>query len=61
MYELGKYVTEQLIIKYTSNDDIEAPQDFKQDDQIHLNAEPSEWCFLFMLLWAAFDEAFEYL
>ncbi|WP_079640353.1 transcriptional activator RinB, partial [Mycobacteroides abscessus] len=39
MYELGKYVTEQLLIKYTSNDDIEAPQDFTKDDHIHLNAE----------------------
>lgn len=42
MYELGKYVTEQLLIKYTSNDDIEAPQDFTQDDHIHLNAEVSD-------------------
>lgn len=41
-YELGKYVTEQLLIKYTSNDDIEAPQDFTQDDHIHLNAEVSD-------------------
>ena len=42
MYELGKYVTEQLLIKYTSNDDIEVPQDFTQDDHIHLNAEVSD-------------------
>ena len=42
MYELGKYVTEQLLIKYTSNDDIKAPQDFTQDDHIHLNAEVSD-------------------
>lgn len=42
MYELGKWVTEQLLIKYTSNDDIEAPQDFTQDDHIHLNAEVSD-------------------
>ena len=41
MYELGKYVTEQLLIKYTSNYDIEVPQDFTQDDHIHLNAEVS--------------------
>lgn len=41
-YELSKWVTEQLLIKYTSNDDIDAPQDFTQDDHIHLNAEVSE-------------------
>lgn len=42
MYELGKWVTEQLLIKYTSNDDIDAPQDFTQYDHIHLNAEVSD-------------------
>ena len=42
MYELGKYVMEQLLIKYTANDDIEAPQDFTKDDHIHLNAEVSD-------------------
>ncbi|MGX0472701.1 transcriptional activator RinB [Staphylococcus hominis] len=31
MYELGKYVTEQLLIKYTSNDEIDAPKDFASD------------------------------
>lgn len=41
-YELGKYVTEQLLIKYTSNDNIDAPQDFNQYDHIHLNAEVSD-------------------
>ncbi|KTW08610.1 MULTISPECIES: transcriptional activator RinB [Staphylococcus] len=43
MYELGKYVTEQLLIKYTANDDIDTPpQDFNQFDHIHLNAEVSD-------------------
>ena len=38
MYELGKYVTEQLLIKYTSNDEIDAPKDFASDgDQADLN------------------------
>lgn len=38
-YELGKYVTEQLLIKYTSNDEVEAPKDFNKYDHIHLNKE----------------------
>ncbi|MEX2956175.1 transcriptional regulator [Staphylococcus pasteuri] len=42
MYELGKYVTEQLIIWWQSDDELDAPQDFTQDDHIHLNAEVSE-------------------
>ncbi|HDH1139423.1 TPA: transcriptional regulator [Staphylococcus aureus] len=28
MYELGKYVTEQVYIMMTANDDIEAPSDY---------------------------------
>ncbi|WP_103205205.1 transcriptional activator RinB, partial [Staphylococcus aureus] len=28
MYELGKYVTEQVYIMMTANDDVEAPSDF---------------------------------
>ncbi|WP_049423808.1 transcriptional activator RinB [Staphylococcus warneri] len=42
MYELGKYVMEQLLIRLTANDEIEVPQDFTQDDHIHLNAEVSD-------------------
>ncbi|SUK41292.1 transcriptional activator RinB [Staphylococcus aureus] len=28
MYELGKYVTEQVCIMMTANDDVEAPSDY---------------------------------
>ncbi|MBT2860982.1 transcriptional regulator [Staphylococcus coagulans] len=45
LYELGKYLTEQLIIILTANDSVEAPNDFYIDDHIHLNnfkAEVSE-------------------
>lgn len=42
MYELGKYLTNELIVKLQSEDDIDIPKDFTQDDHIHLNAEVSE-------------------
>ena len=42
MYELSKYLTNELIVKLQSVDDVEVPQDFTQDDHIHLNAEVSE-------------------
>lgn len=44
MYELSKYLTNELIVKLQSEDDVEVPQDFNQLDHIHLNAEVSEWC-----------------
>ncbi|WP_154836102.1 transcriptional activator RinB [Staphylococcus pasteuri] len=37
MYELGKFVTEQLIIWWQSDDDLEAPLDFTDADHVHLN------------------------
>ncbi|NIZ37939.1 transcriptional activator RinB [Staphylococcus aureus] len=30
MYELGKYVTEQVFIMMTANDDVEAPSDYEK-------------------------------
>ncbi|EWN36480.1 transcriptional activator RinB [Staphylococcus aureus M1115] len=44
MYELGKYVTEQVYIMMTANDDVEVPSDFaKFSDQSDLmRAEVSE-------------------
>lgn len=42
LYELSKYLTNELIVKLQSEDDVEVPQDFIQDDHIHLNAEVSE-------------------
>ncbi|PTI93414.1 transcriptional activator RinB [Staphylococcus simulans] len=45
LYEAAKYITEQLIIYHTQNDDVEAPADFDIHDHIHLNnlkAEVSE-------------------
>ncbi|HDF6844739.1 TPA: transcriptional activator RinB [Staphylococcus aureus] len=44
MYELGKYVTEQVYIMMTANDDVKAPSDFaKLRDQSDLmRAEVSE-------------------
>lgn len=45
LYEATKYITEQLIIHATQNDDVEAPVDFDIHDHIHLNdlkAEVSE-------------------
>ncbi|HHC5807510.1 TPA: transcriptional activator RinB [Staphylococcus aureus] len=44
MYELGKYVTEQVYIMMTANDDVEAPSDYaKLSDQSDLmRAEVSE-------------------
>ncbi|HDA8184118.1 TPA: transcriptional regulator [Staphylococcus aureus] len=30
MYELGKYVTEQVYIMMTANDDVEAPSDYEK-------------------------------
>lgn len=42
IYELGKYITNQILIKVQANDDVDRPpQDFTQDDHIHLNAEVS--------------------
>lgn len=32
MYELGKYVTEQVYIMMTANDDVEAPSDFEKSE-----------------------------
>lgn len=37
MYELGKYVTEQLIIWWQSDDDLDAPLDFTDADHAHIN------------------------
>ncbi|UXR51600.1 transcriptional activator RinB [Staphylococcus simulans] len=37
LYEAAKYITEQLIIRATQNDDVEAPADFDIHDHIHLN------------------------
>lgn len=37
VYETAKYITEQLIIYRTKNDDVEAPADFDMHDHIHLN------------------------
>ncbi|OCX37212.1 transcriptional activator RinB [Staphylococcus haemolyticus] len=42
VYELSKYLTNELIVKLQSEDDVEVPKDFTQDDHIHLNAEVSE-------------------
>ncbi|SHD86238.1 int gene activator RinB [Staphylococcus argenteus] len=44
MYELGKYLTEQVYIMVTANDDVEAPSDFaKLSNQSDLiKAEVSE-------------------
>ncbi|OHR77386.1 transcriptional activator RinB [Staphylococcus sp. HMSC34B12] len=39
MYELSKYLTNELIVKLQSVDDIEAPKDFNKHDHIHLNKE----------------------
>lgn len=41
LYELSKYLTNELIVKLQSEDDVDVPQDFTQDDHIHLNAEVS--------------------
>ncbi|MDK7927649.1 MAG: transcriptional regulator [Staphylococcus simulans] len=37
VYETAKYITEQLIIHATQNDDVEAPTDFNINDHIHPN------------------------
>lgn len=42
MYELSKYLTNELIVKLQSEDDVDVPQDFAQGDHIHLNDEVSE-------------------
>lgn len=42
LYKLSKYITNELIIKLQSEDDVDAPQDFTQDDHIHLNDEVSD-------------------
>ncbi|MCE5089212.1 transcriptional activator RinB [Staphylococcus devriesei] len=42
MYELGKYLMNELIVYLQSEDDIDMPKDFNQLDHIHLNAEVSE-------------------
>lgn len=44
VYEISKYITNELIVILQSEDDVEVPQDFNQLDHIHLNAEVSEWC-----------------
>lgn len=42
VYELSKYLTNELIVYLQSEDDIDVPKDFNQLDHIHLNAEVSE-------------------
>ena len=42
VYELSKYITNELIVVWQSKDDVDAPQDFTQDDHIHLNDEVSD-------------------
>ena len=42
VYELSKYLTNELIVKLQSEDDVDVPQDFIQGDHIHLNAEVSK-------------------
>lgn len=37
MYELGKWVTEQVIIWWQSDDELDAPLDFTDADHEHLN------------------------
>lgn len=37
LYETAKYITEQLIIYRTKNDDVEAPAYFDINDHIHPN------------------------
>lgn len=37
LYELSKYITEQVIIRLQANDDGDAPRDFNLYDHIHLN------------------------
>lgn len=38
MYELGKYITNQIIIKLQSEDDVEVPSDYaRESDQTDLN------------------------
>lgn len=41
LYETAKYITEQLIIYRTKNDDVEAPSDFDIHDH-NIKAEVSE-------------------
>lgn len=41
LYEAAKYITEQLIIRATQNDDVEAPSDFDINDH-NIKAEVSE-------------------
>lgn len=41
LYEASKYITEQLIIYRTKNDDVEAPSDFDIHDH-NIKAEVSE-------------------
>ncbi|RTX81505.1 hypothetical protein EKQ61_03220 [Staphylococcus gallinarum] len=37
LYELSKYITEQVIIRVQANDAVDAPRDFSIYDHIHLN------------------------
>ncbi|WP_338133675.1 transcriptional activator RinB [Staphylococcus gallinarum] len=37
LYELSKYITEQVIIRLQANDNVDAPRDFSIYDHIHLN------------------------
>lgn len=38
LYELSKYVTNDIIIRLTANDEIDAPCDYDIDSQIDLNS-----------------------
>ncbi|MCH8664240.1 transcriptional activator RinB [Staphylococcus lugdunensis] len=37
LYELSKYITNELIVKLQSVDDVEVHKDFNEDDHAHLN------------------------
>ncbi|MGS5451010.1 transcriptional activator RinB [Staphylococcus aureus] len=42
VYELSKYLTNELIVKLQSEDDVEVPKDFNEYDHAHLNDEVVE-------------------
>lgn len=38
MYELGKYITNQILIKLQSEDDVDVPSDYaRESDQYNIN------------------------
>ena len=50
MYELGKYVTEQVYIMMTANDDVEAPSDYVFRAEVSGDVDYYDYCICYIAI-----------